>query len=68
MIPASLGYGDKGKGPIPAGATIYFTMTLQVKKLWSDSNTFSSSALSGMVARSVASVLVVAVISSSERC
>ena len=35
VIPSSLGYGDKGRAPIPAGATIFFTITLQVNKLWS---------------------------------
>ena len=35
MIPSSLGYGDKGRAPITAGATIFFTITLQVNKLWS---------------------------------
>ena len=26
LIPASIGYGDKGSGPIPAGATLVFVM------------------------------------------
>lgn len=28
IVPSDLGYGDKGIGPIPGGATLYFEMTL----------------------------------------
>ena len=28
VVPASLGYGEKGIGPIPGGAKLYFEMSL----------------------------------------
>jgi len=28
VVPASLGYGDKGVGPIPGGASLYFEVEL----------------------------------------
>ena len=34
VVPSSLGYGDKGIGPIPGKATLYFEMKLtKVEKM-----------------------------------